>query len=408
MRGLAVWCLQFTPRTSVVDASTNAAAVVMELEASARLFGGKHKLVERVRHESQELGVAQLSWAPTSLAAVALARAGQSNGFAQPLETLLDALPLAVLGPVALHAATLARLGCQTLGQVRALPRGGLSRRFDKELLGALEQAYGLRPEVHDWVQLPETFCARLELMSRVEMAPALLFGARRLLLQLCAWLSARRSGVTAYTLQWCHDAMRARSAGEGGEITIRTAEPSRNIEHLSRLLAEHLAKTKLLAPVGDLVLVADEVRALQENSFSLLPDTKADAEGLALVLERIAARLGPERVLRPVLVEDHRPEWMCHWQMTQMTQVAPARRPRQPARDWTSRSRPSSCPSRCGWPRATRCRCPRDYCNCWPARIASSSAGGTGWATVQARLRAHRTRTGARPATSRATTGWP
>lgn len=32
-------------------------------------------------------------------------------------------------------------------------------------------------------------------------------------------------------------------------------------------------------------------------------------------MLERIAARLGAHRVLRPVLAEDHRLEWMGHWQ---------------------------------------------------------------------------------------------
>ena len=32
-------------------------------------------------------------------------------------------------------------------------------------------------------------------------------------------------------------------------------------------------------------------------------------------MLERIQARLGAKRVLRPVLTEDTRPEWMCHWQ---------------------------------------------------------------------------------------------
>ena len=327
VRGLSVWGLQFTPRVSVVDPATDLSAVVMELEGSLRLFGGKRRLVEQVKSGAQEMGVAQLSWAPTSLAAVALARAGQSNGFARPLEVLLDALPVDVLAPIASHAAVLARLGCQTLGQVRALPRGGLSRRFDKELLGALDLAYGLRPEAHDWVALPDTFCASLELMSRVELAPALLFGARRLLLQMCAWLAVRRSGVTAFTLKWCHDAMRARSAGEGGEITIRTAEPSRNIEHLSRLLAENLARVELLAPVGDLTLVADDVGEQAEASASLLPDRREDGETLALVLERVAARLGPERVRRPVVTEDHRPEWMCHWQ------PAPASRPRALAR---------------------------------------------------------------------------
>lgn len=309
--GISVWCLQFTNRVAIVEAS----AVAMEVEASARLFGGKRRLAERVREECAELGIAFLSWAPTSLAAVALARAGVRNGFAKPLDQMLDDLPLQSLHAVALHAGTLARIGCQTLGQVRALPRGGLSRRFDKELLSALDQAYGLRPEGHSWVALPETFHARLELMSRVEMAPAILFGARRLLLQMCGWLAARRLGVTAFTLKWAHDAMRSKTAGDGGELTIRTAEPTRQIEHLSRLLAENLAKVELLAPVGDLELIAVDARPFEAASASLLPDSQEDGESLALVLERIAARLGPERVLRPVLLEDHRPEWAVRWQ---------------------------------------------------------------------------------------------
>jgi len=121
-----------------------------------------------------------------------------------------------------------------------------LSRRFDAQLLATLDQAYGLRPETYPWAQLPETFHARLELMARVEHAPALLFGARRLMLQMAGWLMARRSGVTAFTLRWCHDAMRAKSAGDGGELTVRTAQATRDTEHLIRLLAEHLG-TELL-----------------------------------------------------------------------------------------------------------------------------------------------------------------
>ena len=322
--GLATWCLQFTPRVAVIEPLSESPAVVMEVEASTRLFGGKRRLVERVRDESADLGVRQLSWAPTSLAAVAIARAGKSNGFAKPIDKLLDALPLETLTSVAAHRATLARLGCQNLGQVRALPRGGLSRRFDAELLAALDQAYGLRAEAHTWVELPETFSAKLELMARVELAPAMLFGARRLMLQMSGWLNARHCGVNAFTLRWCHDAMRSKAAGEGGEMTVRTAQPTRDIEHLTRLLAEHLAKVQLLAPVGDLELLAVDVHSLEEKSQTLFPEPQQAGESLALVLERIAARLGPERVLRPVVMEDHRIEWMSHWQ------PAPEPRPRK------------------------------------------------------------------------------
>jgi protein ImuB len=327
LTALASWCLQFTPRVALVEPDGPLPCVVMEVEASQRLFGGKRRLVERVKQEAGDLGVQQLSWAPTSLAAVALARSGRSNGFAKPLDEVLDALPLECLTAVQAHRATLARLGCRTLGQLRALPRGGLSRRFDGELLAALDQAYGLRPEAHAWVVLPETFKARLELMARVELAPALLFGARRLLLQMSGWLAARHAGVSTFTLSWCHDVMRSRSAGDGGQLNVRTATATRDIEHLTRLVAEYLAKVELLAPVGDLALVADEVHALEEKSASLLPDTQAAGESLALLIERIAARLGPQSVLRPVVLEDHRIEWMCHWQ------PAPEPRPRKRAR---------------------------------------------------------------------------
>ena len=311
LAGIASWALQFTPRVAILEA----VAVGLEVEASARLFGGKRALLTRIREEAEQLGITRRARAPTSLAALALARSGISNGFAKPLAVLLDSLPLECLTAASRHSAVLARLGCRTLGDVRKLPRGGMARRFDAALLESLDRAYGLRPDSYEWLRSPDTFEASLELMSRVETAPALLFGARRLLLQMSGWLSARRSGVTAFTLHWAHDAMRARETGEGGARTVRTAQTTRNIEHLSRLLAEQLAKVRLEAPVGDLRLTADEVHPLIENSASLLPDPQEKVESLALALERIAARLGPDRVRRPRVRADHRSEWMGWWQ---------------------------------------------------------------------------------------------
>jgi protein ImuB len=309
-QALAVWALQFTPRVAVVED-----AVVMEVAGSVRLFGGRRALRERMWAGCQALGVHRLAWAPNSLAALALARAGVDHGLRPPLSAVLDPLPLDTLGAARPHAVTLAHIGCRTLGDLRALPRGGVARRFDKQLLHALDQAYGLAPEVHQWIELPETFDARLELMQRVEDASALLWGAHRLLLQLGGWLAARHSGVTAFTLHWAFDAMRSRDVGEGERFTVRTAQATRDVDHLGRLLAEHLARVTLAAPVGDLRLTADEVHALAEVSGAFLPDARQQGETLQRVIERLAARLGPQRVLRPLLCEDHRPEWVCRWQ---------------------------------------------------------------------------------------------
>lgn len=299
----------------------------MEVEGSLRLFGGETRLRERIRRDAPVLGVSGIAWAPTGLGALALARAGVDDGMSRPLTDLLDALPLDVLSAARLHMPTLARLGCRTLGDVRRLPRGGVSRRFDKELLLALDHAYGLRPETFVWETLPDQFSARLELPSRVEHAPALVFGARRLLMQLAGWLAARHRGVTALTLSWTHDAMRSRDAGDGGELPLRTGAPTRDVDHLARLLNEHLQRTVLRAPVGELQLRADEVLPLAPPSGSLLPDDVEQCTPLRETLEHIAARLGPDRVLRPVLREDHRLEWMQSWERADNdTRSAPRR----------------------------------------------------------------------------------
>ena len=309
-QGIAVWALQFTPRVAKVDH-----AVLLEVEQSLRLFGGEECVHQRVETGAAELGVSRLAWAPTSLAALACARIGIRDGFAGPVAKVLDPLPFQSVDAIAAHGATLARLGCRTLSDVRRLPRGGISRRFDSQLLLAMDQAYGLRPEGYPWVGLPESFSAKLELPGRVDTAPALMFGARRLLVQMGGWLTARHCGVTAFTLHWCHDTMRSKDAGDGGEITVRTAQATQNVDHLTRLLTENLAKVTLKAPAGDLVLTATQVTPFIEQSGSLIPDDRATGEAIDLVLERIEARLGKGRVLRPVMTEDTRMEWMNHWQ---------------------------------------------------------------------------------------------
>lgn len=310
LQALAVWALQFTPRVALAED-----AVLLEVASSLRLFGGQLALRDRLWPGAQELGATALAWAPNALAALALARAGVEDGLTGPLAAWLDPLPMTVLGALRPHCETLAHIGCRTLGDVRRLPRGGLVRRFDTALLRALDQVYGHEPQTHEWVVLPERFVARLELPHRVEDAGALVSGARRLLLQLAAWLAARHLGTTAFTLHWAHDAMRSRGAGEGGQLTVRTAEPTRAVDHLSRLLAEHLSQVTLAAPVGDLRLTADEVRSLSQLSVSWLPDDAQGQEPLAHVLERLSARLGEARVLRPRLCADHRPEYAARWQ---------------------------------------------------------------------------------------------
>lgn len=316
--------MQFSPRVCAVEE-----AVLLEAGDSLRLFGGQRALLQRLRHEAVAHGATALAVAPTALAALALLRRLASQPAApgadtapmparactaRALQGTLDALPLHTLSATGPHRSTLERLGCRTLGQLRALPRAGVSRRFGSGLLDALDRAYGLKNETYAWMVLPEQFSARLEFNGRIEVAEGLLFGARRLLGQLASWLQARQRGVTAIVLHWEHDLVRRGEAGNGS-ITLRTAEATRDMAHLARLLGEHLARTVLAAPVVALRLEAPETEPLTTESSSLLPEAQRQGESLQQLVERLSARLGPERVLRGRTVADHRPQHMQLWQ---------------------------------------------------------------------------------------------
>lgn len=350
---LGWWALQFTPRVALLED-----AVVLEVQASERLFGGAVALRERIVAEAVAHGAEASAHAGTALAAVALARHGvlPSSSCVPAAEPLpgdgpdlaqlaasLDALPLGVLPGVAAHSHTLARLGCRTLADVRALPRGGLSRRFGAGLLQTLDRAYGRSPEAFDWLVLPSVFDARLELPGRVESAPALLFAASRLLQQLCAWLAGRQAGITAFTLRWLHDWHRRDSSREG-EWTVRLASPTRDYTRMSRLLAEHLQRIQLQAPVGDISLHADAIEALpvgnqplfqehREDQLSEHPDAlptpsaqRAQRDALLALLEKLSVRLGPERVLQARMLADHRLECAQQWRPAVQAQAGARR----------------------------------------------------------------------------------
>ncbi len=295
------WCaLQFTPRVAQVGG-----AVLMEVSGSERLFGGRRALLHEIAQSIDEVACTRRAQGATSL--VALARL-QIN------EKLpIDQLPLQTLTAAGPHLDTLERLGCRTWGQLRALPRGGLVRRFDAALVAALDRAYGQQPEVYPWLVWPEVFDLRLELPLHVESAPALMFAARRLLAQLRVWLRARQRGVLGFDVIWQLDARRHLAEHEG-QVSIRSATPTLDMAHLQRLLGEHLARISLPAPAVTLRLRTQETAPLAGASTSLLPDEQRKGDGWQQMVERLVARLGPGQVLQAQACADHRPERMQQW----------------------------------------------------------------------------------------------
>jgi len=318
---LVWWALQFTPRVARLEE-----ALVLELAASLRLFGGRACLQQRLLAELQALvgaGQATLAWAPNSRAALLLARAAAPGEVVEAaaggLAAQLEALPLTVLGSAQEHLPLLHGLGCRRLGDLRRLPRAALTRRVGPAPLRELDAALGQGAEAHDWCQAPEQFEAKRELPQRCEQAQALLQAAEPLLQAACLWLAARHAGAAELRFGWQFDAMRARDLGPGGQIRLAASAPHRRLRSWQRLLAEHLQRLSLPAPVSDLWLRIEHAEPLVEASASLLSAgaeaQRADGESLDELLARLSVRLGKEQVRQARPVSDHRPECQQRWQ---------------------------------------------------------------------------------------------
>lgn len=301
--------LRFTPRVASVEE-----AVLFEVSTCERLWGGRRKLLKQFLDTSEALTPSP--WAGGSTSLIALAKLRLLQRAEKRPENIPDGFPLDVLSAARDHVATLERVGCRTWGQLRALPRSGVSRRFGAPLVAALDAAYGEQPESYPWLALPEFFDVKLELPALATSAPELMWAAQRLLSQLQVWLQSRNRGVIAFELEWTLDLKRldGRPLPPHEQLEIRTAQPTQDMAHLRRLVSEHLSRTSIAAPANHLRLRSIETVPWGGRTTSLLPDEQRKGEALHQLVERLSVRLGEDNVLVPKMQEDHRPEKMQVW----------------------------------------------------------------------------------------------
>jgi protein ImuB len=307
---LGWWALEYTPHVAWQDE-----ALMLEVSACERLWGGRLQLMRQLVAANPAPDVRMLgAQGATSLIALARLRMFECN---EPRPKDMPAgLPLGTLTAARPHLDLLARLGCRTWGEVAALPRGGLTRRFGTELRTALDMAWGLCPESHDWLTLPDVFEQKLELPALAETAPELMWSANRLLSALQIWLRARQRGARALELQWTLDLKRFNGVNlpPHQQVTVRTAEPTQDLAHLRRLLSEKLALTTLAAPASWLRLRTLETDPWAGASTSFLPEDNRKGDKLHEMVERLSVRLGAHQVVVSCAEADHRPERKQAW----------------------------------------------------------------------------------------------
>ncbi|MYM30665.1 DNA polymerase Y family protein [Duganella sp. CY15W] len=314
---VALALLQFTPEVAHADDFS----ILLDVTASLRLFRGYASIGRRIRASTQAIGVTvRIGTGPTAMGAWLLARLPLSKRQSllrrtikmASMERQLDHIPCDYLPAAVPHLEWLAGIGATNLAALRRLPRQGIQRRMSKQVLEELDRAFGLMPEMHRWIAIPETFAARIETFDRVENAEALLDGATGLLEQFVGWLVARQQAVSTFAFMLEHE--RGREAIPATEVEIRLGEPAWRVDHMSRLLKERFPRVELVAPVIAVRLEVRLLAAMVPLTEDLFPEPGGSPADFKRLMELLGARLGPENVCVPVNAPDHVPEAANAW----------------------------------------------------------------------------------------------
>ncbi|HVF65704.1 MAG TPA: DNA polymerase Y family protein [Casimicrobiaceae bacterium] len=305
LKHLATFVLGFTPMVSLAPPS----ALVAEIGASLRLFGGRDKLVSRLAHGVAKRGFTMhLGIAPTPIAALAFARADVSTDL-DAWRPMLDAIPLVHFDLPDDARTTLASAGIRSFGEVDRLPRDGVARRFGQHFVDLLDRATGRQSDPRVRYEPPPSFVSRLELPTSVDDVEALGFALHRLVQEISAWLLARGLGITALSLALLHERALARHRDSHcTQVRVAFSAPSRTPKHLMHVVRERLQRLSLPAPVVEIALTSESVAPLSGRNLRLLPGEEGLVPEVPLV-DRLRARLGEDAVQTVMPHAEHRPE---------------------------------------------------------------------------------------------------
>lgn len=311
---LALWARRFCPWTTVDASGPGAPGLVMDTTGSAHLWGNETGMRRAIQTQLGQLGHdGTVAFAPSWGAAWALSR---HDG--PPIirdGAALHRLPVAALRLSGDTVLVLRRLGLKTVGDLAAVPRVALARRFarhdrDDNPLIRLDQAMGRLPEPISPPDPPARFRVQARLPEPVLDAAHHL---PDLCAALCRDLAAAAQGARLLRLSvW-------RTDGEMRWIEAGAASATRDPDHMAFLFRERLERIDPGFGFDLIELAAPETEAFAPAQHDL-GGTATESRDLPRLIDRLAARFGQDRLTRPRGLNSHIPERS----MTEATLDAP------------------------------------------------------------------------------------
>jgi protein ImuB len=305
---IADWAERYTPLVALDDGG-----LFLDITGAAHLFGGEATLAGDVAARLAAQGfAAEAAIADSPGAAWAAARyAARDPGASLVVpegeaSAMLAPLPLAALRLDPETVSALDRVGLKRVGQVIGAPRPPLAARFGAAFVRRLDQALGVEEEAIGPRRPPPVLIAERRfadpIVREVDIAATLA--------SLAATLgeNLERHGLGARRLELAL----FRVDGAVARIAVGAAKPVRGPKLVATLFREKLAGAgdELDAGFGFDMARLSVLEAAPQNplDMDLTGEVLAETD-LDELIDRIGARLGPERVTRIQARDSHTPE---------------------------------------------------------------------------------------------------
>lgn len=278
----------------------------LEITGTDHLFGGEAAMARRIVRLLARLGfTARIAIADTPGAAYALVRYADTRMTLSPSGSAAEAiagLPTSALRIEEKHVELLRRLGIDRIGQLAALPRAPLVKRFSQHIALRLNQALGTLPEPLDPVVPPQPIAAVRRFAEPILTEDAIRHWMGQIVPELAEALAL--AGQGALRLEFVAD----RIDGVPQRIRIGLARPSRDPAHLLRLLVRRIEDVEPGYGIDAIAIHVRRSDTLGPQPFVERLDEEA-APDLAPLVDTLATRIGLQRLWRMTPVESDVPE---------------------------------------------------------------------------------------------------
>ncbi len=320
LRRLALWAERFSPCVALNRTMPGQEGLFIDMTEGAHLFGGETALLADIRRRLAAARIpARLAIADTPGAAWALARFRERAETIAPIggaAAALADLPVAGLRLETAALTLLRRFGLNRIGDLYAMPRAGLARRFRSEaglrVVERLDQALGFAAEPLVAERAPPLYRSWISFADPVIETEGMAQHLPQLATSLAAQLAAHQQGVRRLGLT----GFRADGRITGFEVGL--SAPASTPSHMLRLLKDKgLERLDLGFGIDALMLSAIAVETLRPHQAAMRSGGEGRAavpEALAGLIDRIEAKLGDGTVRRPQRWESWLPERSEAW----------------------------------------------------------------------------------------------